>query len=471
MMMAKPGVGRYTIYSVVALIVLLIAISAAQQMTGRVVYMPSAQHTGGEVEMSIYFCPREGCEDELVAFMEEARESLHCAFFDLDLERVIDVLREKAAEIEVQVVIDADNSQESGSLPFVHADTRSAFMHNKFCIADRKRVWTGSMNPTFRDAYTNNNNVLRIEADALAENYEEEFQELWSGDFGKGEEVRLPLIIAGNRTIANYFCPEDHCAAQVKKEISRARQSVYFLAFSFTHSGIATELVQKMGEGIEVKGVFEKSQNSRHSRKPLLEFQGAEVQWDQNPAFLHHKVFIIDNETVITGSFNPSENADTSNDENILIIRDPLVARRFAEEFRYVWEYSLIPQPRPAEDIIIAEVLYDPVGSDAEGEHVHLLNPTGGDISLAGYQLTDGRGTLRLEGILPSGETRVLDAGSGLFSLKNSNSSLTLISRGIVLDHVAWEGKWDLDASGKVLKRVAITAANSRDQWQASDLT
>ena len=205
MMMAKPGVGRYTIYSVVALIVLLIAISAAQQMTGRVVYMPSAQHTGGEVEMSIYFCPREGCEDELVAFMEEARESLHCAFFDLDLERVIDVLREKAAEIEVQVVIDADNSQESGSLPFVHADTRSAFMHNKFCIADRKRVWTGSMNPTFRDAYTNNNNVLRIEADALAENYEEEFQELWSGDFGKGEEVRLPLIIAGNRTIANYF--------------------------------------------------------------------------------------------------------------------------------------------------------------------------------------------------------------------------------------------------------------------------
>ena len=35
---------------------------------------------------------------------------------------------------------------------------------------------------------------------------------------------------------------------------------------------------------------------------------------------MHHKVFIIDEEIVITGSFNPSKNADTRNDENILII-------------------------------------------------------------------------------------------------------------------------------------------------------
>jgi len=52
---------------------------------------------------------------------------------------------------------------------------------------------------------------------------------------------------------------------------------------------------------------------------------------------MHHKVFIIDNATVVTGSFNPSQNADTRNDENMLIIHDPSIAARFLEEFYRLW--------------------------------------------------------------------------------------------------------------------------------------
>ena len=48
---------------------------------------------------------------------------------------------------------------------------------------------------------------------------------------------------------------------------------------------------------------------------------------------MHHKVFIIDNRTVITGSFNPTKNGDTRNDENILIIHDEKIAGKYLEEF------------------------------------------------------------------------------------------------------------------------------------------
>lgn len=51
---------------------------------------------------------------------------------------------------------------------------------------------------------------------------------------------------------------------------------------------------------------------------------------------MHHKVFIIDEKTVITGSFNPSNNGDKGNDENILIIGSEEIAGMFEEEFEMV---------------------------------------------------------------------------------------------------------------------------------------
>ena len=54
---------------------------------------------------------------------------------------------------------------------------------------------------------------------------------------------------------------------------------------------------------------------------------------------LHHKVFIIDNATVILGSYNPTAAANTKNDENIIITHDETIAQRFVEEFeRLRWE-------------------------------------------------------------------------------------------------------------------------------------
>jgi phosphatidylserine/phosphatidylglycerophosphate/cardiolipin synthase-like enzyme len=54
---------------------------------------------------------------------------------------------------------------------------------------------------------------------------------------------------------------------------------------------------------------------------------------DGNNQTMHQKVFIIDRETVITGSMNPTGNGDKHNDENVLIIHDPLIAEKFMEEY------------------------------------------------------------------------------------------------------------------------------------------
>ena len=53
---------------------------------------------------------------------------------------------------------------------------------------------------------------------------------------------------------------------------------------------------------------------------------------------MHHKVMILDNKTVVLGSYNFTRNANEANDENILFIHDRDVAAQFREEFDRVYE-------------------------------------------------------------------------------------------------------------------------------------
>ncbi|MSR54347.1 MAG: DUF1669 domain-containing protein, partial [Gemmataceae bacterium] len=63
---------------------------------------------------------------------------------------------------------------------------------------------------------------------------------------------------------------------------------------------------------------------------------GLAVFLDANPRNMHHKVIVIDGEIVICGSFNFSDNADRTNDENLLIIYNRAIAAKFEEEFQRI---------------------------------------------------------------------------------------------------------------------------------------
>ena len=70
---------------------------------------------------------------------------------------------------------------------------------------------------------------------------------------------------------------------------------------------------------------------------------GLPVRQDGNPFVLHHKVFIVDSTTVLTGSFNVSANATDSNDENLISITDPDLAAQYLAEFDRRWAEATTP--------------------------------------------------------------------------------------------------------------------------------
>jgi phosphatidylserine/phosphatidylglycerophosphate/cardiolipin synthase-like enzyme len=228
----------------------------------------------------------------------------------------------------------------------VKDDGRGALMHNKFWIFDDQIVWTGSTNITANGNFRNNNNVLVMYSPVLADIYEREFDEMWAGEFGprSPSTVYDQAAVIDGTPVQVLFGSEDEVAGRLATLVDSARSSIRFMAFSFTHDQLGDAVLDRARAGVDVKGIFERrGSETEYSEMPILYCAGLPVRQDGNPGTLHHKVFVIDDEIVITGSFNFSNNADESNDENVVIVTNADIAARYLREFERRWAEAAAP--------------------------------------------------------------------------------------------------------------------------------
>lgn len=269
----------------------------------------------------------------LIEKLNTAKKSIRIAVFELDSPTIADALINAHKKgIKVEMVTDTDYIDEEATKKVKDAgisivdDNRSALMHNKFIIIDDEYVWTGSFNATYNDAYRNNNNSAFIKSKELAENYTDEFNEMFiDKKFGitSPKEIKNPLIKIGDTELVSLFAAENEVDKFIVDEIKKAKSSIKFMAFSFTHDAIGDEMIKKFKEGVKVQGIFEtRGANTTYSEYPKMLKEGMEVRLDGNKYNLHHKIIIIDDTNIMLGSFNFSENATSTNDENLLTIRN-----------------------------------------------------------------------------------------------------------------------------------------------------
>ena len=301
-------------------------------------------------------CPDEenrvGGIDEIIADdLLKAQAQVDVAAFDLDSPPIVNALIElEERGVTVRVVTDEDNGKLSSINRLrrngisVVEDKRSAIMHNKFIVIDGRYVWTGSMNFTTNGVYCNNNNMARIDSPKLAANFLTEMAEMYDDkEFGPRSPVNTPneKLTIGGVQVENYFAPETEVAPIIGDLINQANDEILFMAFSFTSDLVGEPMFERAENGVNVRGVFETT-GSDTEYSYYGEFKDAglpnvDVRQDGNGRIMHHKVIILDRETVIFGSFNFSANANDSNDEAILIVHDPTFASYFVEEFEAVW--------------------------------------------------------------------------------------------------------------------------------------
>ena len=329
------------------IVVTFLLSSCMPSITGRSAQIPNETSQYPEV----YFCPADDCSKVFENHIKVANSTVHCALYDIDLKNVINSLSSKSRNADVKVVIDNSNNSSQIKGNGLRMSTGGQLMHNKFCAIDNKIVLTGSFNPTYNDNNRNNNNVMVIYSKTLAGNYEDEFEELWNGEFGKGKAVKNQIMYVNDIEIENYFCPED-CSSELSSSITKdsglnkiieliknAKKSIQVASYTFSNEKIADELIKARGRGVNVTIITEsKQKNVQGSQYQRVKDFGLNIRLDGNKYNMHHKFMVVDGKIVETGSPNFTLAGFNKNDENMLIIHDKGISLKYLDEFNGVFD-------------------------------------------------------------------------------------------------------------------------------------
>lgn len=310
----------------------------------------------------------QGIDNIVVAEVAKAQKSIDITSFDLNLPSFVDaIIAAQQRGVQVRVVYDGKNGSQkldaaqsptgqdfdavsamkNAGIQLVDDGRSNGLMHDKIILIDDKVLFMGSWNMSYNDTYRNNNNLLEITDPTLIANYQAKFNELFlNKQFGTHAEVgaQTPQLSLDGEQVLNYFSPVDNVMDKLVGLVNGAQSSIKFMAFTYTDPNLSQAMINRFQAGVDVEGVIENRGASQGALVPLA-CAKVPVKVDGNKYTMHHKVIVIDNRIVITGSFNFTKSADTANDDNVIVIYDPAVAQQYLDEFNRVYGIAKDPDP------------------------------------------------------------------------------------------------------------------------------
>jgi phospholipase D len=137
------------------------------------------------------------------------------------------------------------------------------------------------------------------------------------------------------------FTPSQTCQQQILDHIQKAQHSLKIQAYSFTDKQIMDKLIKARRSGVKVEVLLDKSnKKDKQGQLRLLKKNNIPVRIDAPSGIAHNKIIIIDDQILITGSYNFSISAYKRNAENVLIIQDPHLIAAYLTNWNRRWSAS-----------------------------------------------------------------------------------------------------------------------------------
>lgn len=131
-----------------------------------------------------------------------------------------------------------------------------------------------------------------------------------------------------------YFSPQGGAQAAIIDTIARANRTIRVQAYVLTAAPVAKALIEAHRRGVDVRVLVDSGAfDGRGSVVRSLSRAGIPVHTDPGPGLGHNKVMILDNRTLVTGSYNWTRAAEMVNAENLLILEAPDLAREYARSW------------------------------------------------------------------------------------------------------------------------------------------
>ena len=139
------------------------------------------------------------------------------------------------------------------------------------------------------------------------------------------------------------------------RQLSQARQNIRIAVCWFSHREIFEVLLKKLRAGISVELLLE--YDSQNISQQGLDFQkfiklGGTLYAYRDTALMHHKFALIDDQLLLSGSFNWTYN---SNAENLIVSAEPALIEAFRQEYNRLKAVCVqVRKIRPAEAKVFA---------------------------------------------------------------------------------------------------------------------
>ncbi|MFM7651377.1 MAG: phospholipase D-like domain-containing protein [Vulcanococcus sp.] len=259
----------------------------------------------------------------------------------------------------------------------------SGLMHSKYLVVDGRTVVTGSANftpscihgdPDDRRTRGNVNHLMRIQSPALVALFQKDFQAMWGDGPGGRSDSRFGIakesgpsrtVLVGQVPVQVLFAPHRRTDPNnglnlLAAILKQAKRQVDMALFVFSAQQLTDGLAELQRRRVQIRlladagfasrpfsevldllgvAMADKTCKLESGNQPLkAALNGVGIARLPGGDKLHHKVAVIDNRTVITGSFNWSPSAAHQNDEVLLVIHSPLLAAHFTREMDRIWK-------------------------------------------------------------------------------------------------------------------------------------
>jgi phosphatidylserine/phosphatidylglycerophosphate/cardiolipin synthase-like enzyme len=312
-------------------------------------------------------CNRPVCQ-ELLSAINEAQSTINFAIYGIrDQDHIIDALADAENRgVVVRGVVDSENADctafgypdtplligalAPGSIVCDTGPGYSYIMHNKFFTFDSEAVWTGSTNVSDTETggeYSTDVAAL-ISSRKIAETYEAEFEEMYSGLFHNRKSDNTQHVVDGahftdGTIVKSYFSPTDDATTNaVVPLIDGSTQTLDIAMFFFTSQPIADAILAAKARGVEVRMILDAlGAANAYSKHSQLCAAGIPVKKENWAGKSHSKWAVADagepTAAVVFGSMNWTDAGDANNDENTLYVQHEDFAAAFQSEFERQW--------------------------------------------------------------------------------------------------------------------------------------
>ena len=130
--------------------------------------------------------------------------------------------------------------------------------------------------------------------------------------------------------------------------LNRAERTIDVEMYVLTDDEVLVALERAEARGAQVRVILDPNQSGNQKHIERLKQHGVEVKWFPitKPAQMHRKLAIVDGTKLFAGSVNWSYNGLARNEELMLIVEDPAVAKKLGETFAEDWYHSWLGHQR-----------------------------------------------------------------------------------------------------------------------------